>query len=383
MVLWGWINVLRNSIFTGILLIAAFVIVVILYRRANKLVNELMNDITPINELLTKPGNIVETIKQLEGRNVIDDISKIIKKRRDIKEVLRYLPILLLSIFTAAFVAFSAAFTVDVVLHPLMNMSSYDAITAGAGIAVLAALTLAIMNLTTKTTETTNQRPTTNQGVNYMGAYARDIVNNYLNPTKTKSILSHPYKAIHYVLLACPKLKLSINTPRPYVGVYVCNDKLREKLVELFKKYLYLNQEILDKNTNDDERRKIMEEIEKVIEERLETILDCKDNTNMSRLKDFLEIESPYELLSLDNPNLGELFLLIVGNKWVVMLIKAWKGCAYAVRDIVSNVDPRFNRVRIKCERRRVITVFTVGHEELLGELDLILNLYGKPPNYG
>ncbi|WP_252900505.1 hypothetical protein [Vulcanisaeta sp. JCM 14467] len=104
----------------------------------------------------------------------------------------------------------------------------------------------------------------------------------------------------------------------------------------------------------------------------------------MSGLKDLLEIESPYELLSLDNPNSSELLQLrSADGKRMTVLIKAWKGCTHVVRDIVRNVDPRFDRVRIKCRRGRVITVFAVGHEELLGELDLILNLYGKPPNYG
>ncbi|WP_054849061.1 hypothetical protein [Vulcanisaeta sp. JCM 14467] len=50
--LWGCDGVLRNPIFTGILLIAVLASIVMLHRRANELVNELTNDITPINELL-------------------------------------------------------------------------------------------------------------------------------------------------------------------------------------------------------------------------------------------------------------------------------------------------------------------------------------------
>ena len=158
-ILWGYVNALRILIITCLGLPTSFIVTVILYKSANKSVNELMNDITPINELLTKPGNIIETIKQLERGNIIDNINKIIKNNKGIKEVLRYLPISLLPFFTAAFAAFPAAFTMDMILHPLTNISSYDAKTVGTGITVLTALTLTMISLTTKTTETTNQRP--------------------------------------------------------------------------------------------------------------------------------------------------------------------------------------------------------------------------------
>ncbi|GAB6944135.1 hypothetical protein [Vulcanisaeta sp. JCM 14467] len=364
--LWGCDGVLRNPIFTGILLIAVLASIVMLHRRANELVNELTNDITPINELLISPGNIVETIKRLEGRNIIDDISIIIKKGKGIKKLLQYSPIPLLPILTALFIAFSVVFAMDTILHPFISVNSHDAITAGLGIMVLAILALLMINLTVKTTGITDQGSATNQGINYMGAHALDIVNEYFNPTKAKSILSHLYKTVYYVLSFFPKLKLSINAPKPYLKIYVSNNRLCDELTNFVKNHL-----------NEDNEKKLG---------KLREILGCEDGKgrSMSGLKDLLEIESPYELLSLDNPNSSELLQLrSADGKRMTVLIKAWKGCTHVVRDIVRNVDPRFDRVRIKCRRGRVITVFAVGHEELLGELDLILNLYGKPPNYG
>ncbi|WP_054849060.1 hypothetical protein [Vulcanisaeta sp. JCM 14467] len=126
----------------------------------------------------------------------------------------------------------------DTILHPFISVNSHDAITAGLGIMVLAILALLMINLTVKTTGITDQGSATNQGINYMGAHALDIVNEYFNPTKAKSILSHLYKTVYYVLSFFPKLKLSINAPKPYLKIYVSNNRLCDELTNFVKKPL-------------------------------------------------------------------------------------------------------------------------------------------------
>ena len=112
----------------------------------------------------------------------------------------------------------------------------------------------------------------------------------------------------------------------------------------------------------------------------LEEVFKC---SNVSKLKDLNNIGSAHEFFAMGNGNDSRAVITLMrGDKRMTMLIKAWKYCIFNVRDLMRDPDPKYRKAIAKCRRdRRVITVFAVGHTELLGKLDLILNTYSRLPD--
>lgn len=360
-ILWGHFNALRTPICTFSLLIISLGITVALYILVNKFMDRFMNDIVPINEVFTSIGNIMSFIKRLEEGNIIEDI---IKSRGGLRRLLRYVPFSLLPCSTASLIVFSLIFAMDTILQPFVNVNSYKAVLVGVGIIVLSIVMLIIVKLVRESAESMSQGSSANRG-NYMdiyhhiSTYINDIVNRYFNPTNVKPIISFAYKVIRNLLLIFPKLKIHVNPPKAYVGIYICNEKLRDELIKFVEEYA-------DSNVMNNYRKNLKE------------VFRCSD---VSKLEDLNNVGSMYEFFTMDNNGSSAVITLMKGDKRMTMLIKAWKYCIFNVRDLVRDSDPKHRKATVKCRHnRRVITILAIGHTELLGKLNLILNTYSRPP---
>ncbi len=333
---------LRTLLYLSLVLAAT---TVIMYWYTNKLLNSVLDEVM-FDYAIKDPVDLFTLLEYTREHSLVEDLINHIKALK-LQKIIPLIPVVFLPSAFSLFIAFITAFTVQALKQS--SIDSYGLAMLGLATMIISLVALILMLMRGEYNESDNgqvsQGPSSSSVINDIQGF----VNDYVKPKRTGAVLGHVYLIGYYLMSCFPKPKVHLNIPKVFGDIYVCNNDLKNKLMEFL---------------GNENKNKVNE------------VLTCNKILNLSSI---LGIESPYRFLIPNDPRDGNdkggsnSFVTIKLNKnnaRIVIAFKAWKG------SIIEH-----NNKKMKCKDLRLISVLAVGHEKLLRELELILRLYSRVPN--
>lgn len=349
-----WLMALKP--YLPITLIIVTAIIIIMHQYSGRLLNSKLSKVF-LDEVFKEPSKLFKLLEELRERSLINDI---FDESRGSRSILSLFPLMLLPIIYAIFILFATAYIVSIPAQSSSNIHEFMML--GLAIINITAIALTVTSNSTVNVQHNQVRQGNTYMINITDAIS-SLINEYILPRKPKTALGHAYKITYYIAYILPKPKVRVEPPKITGGIYVCNNDLKNKIVE----FIYGNGKGCGNEGGSG----------KGSGETLRGICEVLACSNVIGLDSLLEVESPYRFLEPNNVDSKKRTYITIPLKRSdsrgIIVLKALKGHIIKYRES-NGTDP------VKCMPHRLISILAIGDEELISELNMILGAYSRVP---